>query len=416
MNGAPDFRLQRLLGGEPLAALRRRLRRHFERTEPNKPAGVVRLSQLSSEEHEALASLMGRPPRGFESMLIDVGVIDTALQRAGIAASLRDALERLEGAIVHRASARAELEARWSAVAAGARHPALAAYLRAPAGLGLLKRLARQHHGVAARLREDADAVLQRLPAHGLPLAQLAAEALGNAHALDSGQPLATLVLAAWRLHDAPPDADAANDASEMRKEERARDVWARAGILVNELARPTLILNLPVQNRCLTMPRAGEPAYVSLRLLVRTPPAFAVAGREVYVCENPSVVAIAADRLGSRCAPLVCTEGMPAAAQRSLLVQLSNAGARLLYHGDFDWPGVRIANHVIHAYGAQAWRLGAMDYERALASTPRQKHELTGAPVPASWSDALAPTMQIHRVAIPEEALAASLLQDLQG
>jgi uncharacterized protein (TIGR02679 family) len=415
MSDPPDPRLQRLLGGEALAGLRKRLRRHFERTEPSKPPGVFRLDQLSSEEHEALASLMGRPPRGFESMLIDVGAIDTALQRAGIATSLRDALARLDGAIVHRASARADLEARWSAVAAGARHSGLAAFLRTPAGLGLLKRLTRQNHVLAVRLRESADAVLQRLPAHGLPRAQLAAETLGDAHALDTGQGLATLVLAAWRLHDASPEADAADDPSQPREEERARDVWARAGVLVNELARPALFLNLPVHGRDLTMMEAGEPGYVSLRLLVRTRPAFAVGGLEVYVCENPNLLAIAADRLGPRCAPLVCTDGMPAAAQRALLTLLSNAGARLMYHGDFDWPGVRIANHVMHAYAAQPWRLGATDYESALRSTPREKHELTGVPVPASWNAALAPTMQTYGVAIPEEGVAASLLQDLQ-
>ena len=33
---------------------------------------------------------------------------------------------------------------------------------------------------------------------------------------------------------------------------------------------------------------------------------------RTVFVCENPSVVAAAADRLGRRCRPLLCTEGSP--------------------------------------------------------------------------------------------------------
>lgn len=85
--------------------------------------------------------------------------------------------------------------------------------------------------------------------------------------------------------------------------------------------------------------------------------------GRPVYVCENPNIVAIAADRLGPHCAPLICTDGMPAAAQRTLLTQLARAGARLLYHGDFDWPGLRIANLVIRSFRAEPWRLGAGDY-----------------------------------------------------
>ena len=116
--------------------------------------------------------------------------------------------------------------------------------------------------------------------------------------------------------------------------DETAREIWAGAGILVNELARPVLFLNLPVQNQ---LAGSGEPGYLSLRALLRAPPLWDVAGRAIFVCENPNLVAIAADTLGINCAPLVCTDGMPAAAQRTLLMQLSAAGACLHYHGDFD-------------------------------------------------------------------------------
>src|SRR5690606_11042509 len=133
--------------------------------------------------------------------------------------------------------------------------------------------------------------------------------------------------------------------------EERQRDVWARAGILVNELARPALLLNLPVTASHPKPGYPGEPSYISLRQLLRASPAWSVADRTVHICENPTVLAIAADRLGVRCSPLVCTEGMPSAAQRILLDQLQAAGAKLLYHGDFDWPGIRIANFVIRTW-----------------------------------------------------------------
>lgn len=222
--------------------------------------------------------------------------IDAALHGAGIAPSLRAALEALEGPLVERAA----VEAGWLAVAAGTRHPVLAAFLKTAAGLGLLKRLARQDATRAARLRDGTDSVLDRLPAAGLPRAQLAAETLGDAHALDGGQPVATLALAAWRGEDPRPA-------------ERVRDQWARLGVLVNELARPALFLNLPGAP-------PGEPAYASLRLLLRTPPAWPVAGRTVHVCENPNLLSIVADRLGAAAPPLVCTDGMPAAAQRTLL------------------------------------------------------------------------------------------------
>jgi uncharacterized protein (TIGR02679 family) len=274
-----------------------------------------------------------------------------------------------------------------------------------------LKRLARQDADAAAHLRDRADLVLQRLPAPGQPRAQLAAEALGDAHALDNGEPAATLVLAVLRQAVPPGEDGAAPDAAE---EEDRRTLWARAGVLVNELARPALVLNLPLAGGGYLAGAAGEPAFASLRQLMRSPPRLAVAGRTIYVCENPNLVAIAADRLGPSCAPLVCTDGMPAAAQRTLLAQLAQAGARLLYHGDFDWPGLRIANLVIGSFGAQPWRFGAADYTAATGIASGQA--LTGSTVAAAWDAALAPAMQRHGLAIAEEAVAAALLPDLEG
>ncbi|WP_082549259.1 DUF2399 domain-containing protein [Rhizobacter sp. Root404] len=57
----------------------------------------------------------------------------------------------------------------------------------------------------------------------------------------------------------------------------------------------------------------------------------------------------------------------MPAAAQRVLLHQLRASGAVVAYHGDFDWPGIRIAGHVIRMHGAIPWRMGSSDYEQAV-------------------------------------------------
>lgn len=136
--------------------------------------------------------------------------------------------------------------------------------------------------------------------------------------------------------------------------------------------------------------------------------------GAPVYVCENPNIVAIAADQLGSRCAPLVCTEGMPAAAQRTLLTQLTDAGARLLYHGDFDWAGLRIANFVMRIWPALPWRFRAADYEAAVSRAPHTLRDLGNAPVAASWDDSLTAAMQSRGLAIAEEAVVAALLEDL--
>jgi len=104
----------------------------------------------------------------------------------------------------------------------------------------------------------------------------------------------------------------------------------------------------------------------------------------------------------------------MPPAAQRTLLAQLAQAGARLRYHGDFDWPGLRIANYVMRTWEARPWRFMPRDYEAAATDAPHTRRDLDGAGVEASWDAAVAPAMRRHGVAIAEVAGAASLLEDL--
>ena len=421
----PDARLERLLGGPALAALRQRLRRHFERQEEPGTGRILHLGQLDPAEREALALLTGRPASAARSARIDIDRIDATLQSAGLCDSLREALEQLDGPIMNRVALRKATEQAWSAVMRRQDgDPRLQGWLQTPAAGALLKRLARQDAHVADTLLAQANGVLRRLPASGLSRSQLAAQVLGNAHALDAGQPVATLVLAAWR-HDeatvalsnldvsceAEPGAPA--DGEVQTADERARDVWARAGVLVNELARPVLVLNLPPLT---ALPFAqGEPAYLSLRRLLRDPPAWAVEGRAIYVCENPNLVAIAADCLGARCAPLVCTDGMPAAAQRTLLDQLARAGARLHYHGDFDWPGLRIANHVLRNWSAQPWQMHARDYEAAVQTAPPRPRDLSASDLTAAWDPQLVPAMCRHGLSIAEEAVADRLIVDLR-
>ncbi len=433
-----DPRLDRLLGGEPRAALRGRLRRIVERG----AAGTIRIDRLSEPEHAVLAALLGRSARPTSSMSIDLSAIDAAFVRAGIAGSLRDALERLDGPIVDRRAVEREREPQWAGVFARPGHPSLGALLGHVAGQRLLRRLAGRTPADGERLCEQVSSVLERLPAAGMPRSRLAAMALGDAHALDEGRAVATLALAAWRaarnaarngdlpsVADFPaagPDGlgDDAGDGNAGKGNadagpaesatERSRDVWAEAGVLVNELARPVLVLNLPAPDDGTPSFAAGEPGYLSLRFLARSAPAWPVSDRTVFVCENPNVVAWAADRLGASCAALVCTDGMPSAAQRTLLTRLVAAGARLRYHGDFDWPGIRIANAVIRQFAATPWRMGAADYRRAVDVAAVERHRLAGLPVAATWDAALQGAMTDADIAIAEEAVADELLEDL--
>jgi uncharacterized protein (TIGR02679 family) len=391
----------------------------FERAPLDAAVEGFRIGQLTADEHAALASLLGRPPRYASSLQVDVDRIDIAFRNAGIAVSLRHALEQLDGPIAHLATARLAAQTMWSDVLDKCTHDSLIELLRKPAGMGLLKRLARQNATAALQVCRHVEAILECLPASGMTRSQLAAEVLGDAHALDSGQPAATMVLTIWRQFIARVEGkdDVVDSDLELAgsvERDRDRDVWARAGVLVNELARPVLFLNLPVCGTVVYDRPPGEPAYASLRSLLRSPPSWDVADRRVYVCENPNLVAIAADHWGSDCAPLVCTDGMPAAAQRCLLSQLATARAKLCYHGDFDWPGVRIGNHVMCEHGAQSWRFDTGDYEAAAEGASDTGQTLTGNAVRAIWDDGLMAAMQRRRLSIAEEALAASLLKDL--
>ncbi|MDP1610526.1 MAG: TIGR02679 family protein [Sulfuritalea sp.] len=411
MSGAVDPRLLRLLGGEALVELRRRLRQRYER---GTSGGVFRLNGLNEAERAALASLLGRPPRLAESMTLDITALDVALRHAGIAASLRDGLERLDGPLVDRAAERAAMQMQWDSLRAVDRDARLAALLAYPRGMVLVKRLARSP-SAAVHLLDAAQAVLRALPAAGIPRSRLAAEVLGDAHGLDQGRPTASLVLAALRRESTGAEAQTETDGSEAA-DESLRAVWAGAGVLVNELARPALFLNLPMAEGQAGGMKSGEPAYVSLRALLRAPPAWAVAGRDIHVCENPNLVAIAADTLGSRCTPLTCTDGMPGAAQRTLLLQLAQAGAFLHYHGDFDWAGLRIGNWVMRTCGARPWRYGTADYLAAVRAVPVHARALGPDSVAADWDADLASAMRARAQAVDEEAVAAALMPDLDG
>jgi uncharacterized protein (TIGR02679 family) len=416
-------RLQRLLGGAEYANLRKRLRDRFARAPAGEEVESFRIGKLTPDEHALLASLLGRHARYSSSLQVNVGRVDATFRDSGIAMSLRDALELLDGPIANLAETRHASREMWSDVLDGCTHQALVELLRTPKGFGLLKRLSRSRPDVAIELCRRVEATLRRLPANALTRSQLAAEVLGDAHALDSGSPVATLVLSIWRRPIVGTGSDEGFDDPEGETEiesaegvERVRDVWAKAGVLVNELARPALFLNLPVKGMERYGQFPGEPVYASLRSLLRAPPVWKVADRKVYVCENPNFLAIAADRWGASCEPLVCTDGMPAAAQRCLLSQLTEAGARLYYHGDFDWAGVRIGNHMMREHRASSWRFDAIDYVSAVKGASELGQKLTGKALRASWDEGLTTVMQLHGLSIAEEALAASLLKDLRS
>lgn len=168
-----DVRLQRLLGGASLAPLRMRLRQRFERQPLDEVLNHIRLDGLTVEERSAIASLTGSPAKTSKSISIDVMALDLALANAGIASSLRQALEQLDGPMVHVATARAEEARRWEEVASRCSEQRLVDWVLRPSNFGLLKRLSKSDPGRSAELCRRAEAVLNKLPARGTTRSQL---------------------------------------------------------------------------------------------------------------------------------------------------------------------------------------------------------------------------------------------------
>jgi uncharacterized protein (TIGR02679 family) len=122
--------------------------------------------------------------------------------------------------------------------------------------------------------------------------------------------------------------------------------------------------------------------------------------------------MALALQRLGRRCPPLVCTSGWPNSAAIHFLRLLSEHGATLHYHGDFDGEGIRIAAHLMDKTSASPWRMAASDYLDALARATAGPP--TGRLTPAPWDTDLTVAMTQHGTAVLEETVSSVLLEDL--
>lgn len=435
LNGsfAQGERLGRLLGDPALEWLLARVRRRIESGEPLQ--GVVTLADASSAQRRAAQRLLGRPPRAGRALSVSLQAVDEVLRSSGVCADgLAAAVVALTGPVFVRADALAAERLAWErafaplidlvervehAGAPGGRR--LAIWVERLRSSGAAKRT-EPNPQAAQVLLERLAAVLEALPADGQPLAGFAARVAGGAHALDDGRPLAALALGAVRALSGL----AGPGPYESRTEAR-REAWASVGLLCDELSSAVLGLGLPgerqtASGRILKVAQeSGQPVWLTLRQLVRDMPSWASASREglsgrtVYICENPAVVAVAADRLGSECAPLVCTGGQPGAAAMLLLRALRASGARLVHHGDFDWGGIRIGNVLHRRLPVEPWQFDTEAYIRA-ADAAASRQPLAGAPVHASWDPRLSETMRRAGQRIEEELVLDGLLADLNA
>lgn len=376
--------------------------------------GHALVAGLSAEEATALNGLLRRrqPLRAGANVRLPLGLLDETLRQ--FACPLEDVLVQFGGRLANRPAQRAAAAAReaslWSDLTEHADQlPALLAAVDEFRSSGLLKRLAQ---GDELRLGRQALSVLESLLGGEramTDLAVLAARLCGDAKALNDGKPLATLVLRALALGD---------DISTPANATERRALWERYGVVCDPLSSHVLCLNLPLAANgavgvaAAAHARVGEPLRLTLRALRRFPPQFAVP-MTIYICENPTVVSAAAEALGERCAPLVCTDGRPVVAVSCLIEHAARQGCTLRYHGDFDWPGVEMATEVLRRYHAEPWRLGASDYRSAVAAGAGAK-TLKGRPADTPWDPDLSTAMSAAGLMVEEEALVDELLEEL--
>ncbi|MCX4095314.1 TIGR02679 domain-containing protein [Nocardia sp. alder85J] len=209
--------------------------------------------------------------------------------------------------------------------------------------------------GRTAELAERVAAVWARLPWAGQPwrLAQLAATVTHDAHALDYdtelGRAVARLVAAQTGI------------ARPARPGREWRAVWSAAGVRCDTVSSRVLTLNLPLD--ITAGHRRGVPAWLTLRDLLG-PWHFEPSPQRIYVCENPTVVEAAADELGRHCAPLICTDGVPALAALDLIAGADDAGIELRVRADIDAAGFVIVDTVrTAAPRAEPWRFDVATY-----------------------------------------------------
>lgn len=368
--------------------------------------GTLTSVPLTAEQRREVALLLGTR---WELSGKPVRLQDLAAKLAEHHLTVRGLVEALHGEQIepdqaHRSRAQAEAAAERdraathlieSGVAAHAVERWLADTGLPRPGSGALQILAEQVATIITRLRTTNS---------GIRLAQLAADTLHDAHALDADRQLGRGVARLLAIvHDLPRP---------QRAGRAWRAAWAGAGVMCDGVSSRVLALNLaltgqsPAARLCAAAP--GEPVWLTLRSLTGT---WTAPASDVFVCENPTVAEAAADALGQACPPLVCTDGIASGAALDLLAGLATAGCTIYARADFDPAGFTIADQVLSVTsGALPWRFNARTYaeERGLSG----HHD-----APDDLAAAVAGLRVLYdrvRSPVHEERVLALLLSDL--
>lgn len=364
----------------------------------------VRVGPLSDAEREALADLLGLDRLPDSYVTVSMAALERAVGESvhSVVTDLLGPLGNRAEEIRHNKAVKAQLWSWLRTHPVVQAQPALQPWVTAVENTGVFFSSVDKTRAELAKVLK----VIRHLPATGAPLPVFADAVLGDPHALDEGTRRATLVVKAMAaIFDVPLPTDAI----------ARRTLWTRAGVSDDELSSTVLVAGFrpPGASLVATVLRAcadaGDAAPLTLRQLRRSRLRTGVPAA-VWVFENPSILALALERFGRTCPPLICTSGWPSSAGILFLEQLRDAGTVVHYHGDFDGEGLRIAASVVARIGAKPWLLTTADYIRASDAEGPQVGRVT--PVP--WDEDLGAELIRRGTSVPEERVAEALLDTL--
>lgn len=368
--------------------------------------GRVEVETDTRDKRHALGALMGRSVTQ-RAMRVDLADLDQRLRDRSGVGGLQEVLTAIHGEApkdrpAARATRRAARQMPLDRAAELVEAPWADTWIDGLRRTGLLT--ARED---SLRIVEDAAKVLNELVVPSVrpqSRVELAARLLGNAHALDADRVLHRVVVRglAAAAGVGVPEATPA-----------VLGLWSRFGVEPDLLSRTCLVLGLRAPGaageRLGLAAESGDPVHITEWDLRRLG-AFDVGNHNVLVCENPRVLEAIAETsdLGH---VVVCTSGEPNLVVTEILGRLHEEGEHLRYHGDFDWPGIGIANRVRENFGAQPWLMAADDYVGAV----RQDNLALGPHiVEPTWDPELGAAMRLHGRAVHEESMLAQIVGHL--
>jgi uncharacterized protein (TIGR02679 family) len=372
--------------------------------------GRVTVTPLTREQRHALSGLLGKPVLG-ERVTVDLAALEQRVVERTSYSSLAEATQALTGRPLRDLPReRREREARRHGPLELARElvdaPWAEVWVAGLAAAGVLTRA-----GDGQELVRRAAAVLEAvLSAPVVPRSrvEVAAQVVGDAHALDEDTVLHAVVLRGLAAAATVPVPSGVLE---------RRALWARHGVSPDSVSATCLVLGLrpsgpgALASRMAAAAAAGDPVHLTAWDLRRRDGAAVSGNPPTLVCENPRVLEAVAERFGGA-VPVVCTAGQPNTVVTAVLGWLREAGTPLRHHGDFDWPGVAIVNRLVGQYDVQPWLMGSSEYE---AGFRPGSPGLAGTPVEPHWDAELGGSMRTHGVAVHEETVLDEILAALE-